>query len=171
MLQRNMSSHGHFFSSYFFTTGTLNPHSEHDFRWFFWVYNGVAAATTARSSEVKVGPAPTSPTATTLYLQPTRSRSRQAPPKPPVAPHDRALATLAVDPPFLRPYRRGFKVLSPTPVDKLCFPLQLKFTSLGQGWPAARSHAWRAWPRPRRWPRRTEAKARGPGAARRPCRP
>ena len=38
------------------------------------------------------------------------------------------LATLAVDPPFHPPLPP--RVISPTPIDKLWFPLQLKFTSL-----------------------------------------
>ena len=55
--------------------------------------------------------------------------TRQAPPERPVAPHARTITTYAVDSPFLRPYRRGGG-LSPTPVEKLCFPLQLNLPSL-----------------------------------------
>ena len=49
----------------------------------------------------------------------------------PRVPHARTLATFAVNLPFPPPLPpRG---LNPTPVDKLCFPLQLEFSSLWSG--------------------------------------
>ena len=59
--------------------------------------------------------------------------------EPPAAPPARTIATSAVDSPLPPPYRRGS--LSPTPVDKLCFPFQLKFTSLCNLRKSSKPHA------------------------------